>query len=186
MTAARDDLAGLMRLPLTVIDDDRGGLDKIFDPAVAAAIGRRLAWRQVLRSRTRSRGVLRGLHAQVAPASEAKLLLPLKGRMFWVCVDLRRDSASFGQWRSQVLDARTPVALFAERGFGHGCLSLSDDVELLILADNDYRPDCGVGIAWNDGELAISWPLDGATPALSAEHAAFASFADFRRQHGGL
>jgi len=176
MSGPRGDIAGLMRLPLTTLDDDRGGLDKYFDPGLEASIGRPLAWRQVLR----------GLHAQLAPASEAKLLVPLRGRMFWVCVDLRRDSPSFGCWRSQVLEPSGAEALFAERGFGHGCLSLSDDVELLILADNDYRPEAGVGIAWDDPELAIGWPLDGATPTLSAEHAAFASFAAFRGQHGGL
>jgi len=186
MSGPRDDIAGLMRLPLTTLDDDRGGLDKYFDPGLEASIGRPLAWRQVLRSRTTAAGVLRGLHAQLAPASEAKLLVPMRGRMFWVCVDLRRDSPSFGCWRSQVLETSRAEALFAERGFGHGCLSLSDDVELLILADNDYRPEAGVGIAWDDPELAIDWPLHGATPSLSAEHAAFASFAAFRGQHGGL
>jgi len=177
---------GLAEIALPCVDDERGGLDKFFDPDIAGHIGRSATWRQVLRSRTNEANTLRGLHCQLRPYSEAKLIAPLRGRMFWVCVDLRTQSKHFGQWRSHVLDATRPKALFAERGFGHGCLSLTDDVELLILADNDYAASSGVGIAWNDPDLAIEWPLLTERPKLSPEHEAFADFATFRRDHGGL
>jgi dTDP-4-dehydrorhamnose 3,5-epimerase len=181
-----DILPGVVDLQLPRIDDERGGLDKFFDPTIGDAIGRPVAWRQVLRSRTAKANTLRGLHCQLPPHSEAKLIAPLAGRMFWVSVDLRKASASFGRWCSRTLDAAIPNALFVERGFGHGCLSLSDEVELLILADNDYHPPSGVGIAWDDAELAIEWPRMPEAPLLSGEHAGFLDFGTFRQRHHGL
>ena len=184
--AATTAMNGIFEIVVPHVDDDRGGLDKFFDPGVAERIGRPVAWRQVIRSRTSQANTLRGLHCQLRPYSEAKLIAPLSGRMFWVCVDLRAQSTSFGQWHACHLDATRPQILFAERGFGHGCLSLTNDVELLILADNDYAADSGVGIAWNDPTLAIDWPLLADQPNLSPEHEAFADFAAFKRDHGGL
>ena len=177
---------GIIDLPVSIFDDNRGGLDKFFDPAIARTIGRDVVWRQALRSRTARPNTLRGLHAQRPPHSEAKLIVPLAGRMFWVCVDLRRDSPHFARWQGRTLDAAEPRGLFVERGFAHGCLSLTADVALLILADNDFVHEAGIGIAWNDRDLGIDWPQLGGPPALSDDHAGYAEFAEFRRRYGGL
>ena len=183
---SRTDLPGFSRIAVPRIDDERGGLDKFFAPEIEALIGRRPAWRQVLRSRSHRAGTLRGLHAQLGPWSEAKLIVPLGGRVFWVAVDLRAGSDGFGHWQSSILSAGGPSALFIERGFGHGCLSLDANTDLLILADNAHAPGDAVGIAWDDPELAVDWPLAAQRPLLSEAHAGYGSFARFRERYGGL
>lgn len=172
--------------PVDRIADERGSLAKIVAddrwsvPPLAAPP------RQILHSATARRGTLRGLHAQTAPYSEAKRIFCLTGCIYWVVVDLRAASTTFGQWRGYELAPGAIGALATPSGFAHGCLSLTDDVNLLLLADKDYVPARSIGIAWNDPDLAVAWPLGGALPLISGEHAAFQSFAAFRQRYGGL
>lgn len=168
------------------IADDRGVLTKVLADGSFGLPAFSEPPRQVLHSGTASRGTLRGLHAQTAPYTESKLIVSLTGTMFWVTVDLRRGSRSFGRWQGYELSTGGTNALHVPAGFGHGCLSLTDAVNLLIMADRDFSPGHGVGIAWNDPDLAIAWPAAEAGYLMSGEHAAFASFAAFRDQHGGL
>jgi dTDP-4-dehydrorhamnose 3,5-epimerase len=168
------------------IADERGVLTRVIADGAFAAPAFADAPRQVLHSGTAKRGTLRGLHAQAAPYSEAKVLVAITGRMFWVVVDLRMSSATFGRWQGNELSPDGANALYVPAGFAHGCLSLTDDVNLLILADKDYSPAHGLGIAWDDPEIAIEWPHDGMKLLISAEHAAFAPFAAFRERYGGL
>jgi len=166
--------------------DERGVLTRMAADGRSCIPGFAASPRQILHSGTAKRGTLRGLHGQSAPYTEAKLLCCLTGRMFWVVVDLRAASATFGRWRGYDLSPDGMNALYAPAGFGHGCLSLTDDVNLMIMADKDFSPDHGIGIAWDDPDLAIDWPLAGDAPLISKAHAAFASFADFRSCHGGF
>jgi dTDP-4-dehydrorhamnose 3,5-epimerase len=171
------------------IPDWRGSLIKIFYDGAFGARGFAMETKQIVHSATDRAGVLRGLHAQNRPHSEGKIIVSLTGRMFWVVVDLRGGSRSFGRWKGFELapdSAGGASALQVPAGFAHGCLSLTDGVGLAIFADQDYAPSQVVGIAWNDPDLAIEWPLSSGTPSLSNEHAAFGSFADFRRRYGNL
>ena len=168
------------------VADERGVLTRVIAGGAFAVPAFAGAPRQVLHSGTTRRGTLRGLHAQAAPYSEAKVLLAITGRMFWVAVDLRKVSATFGRWQGYELSPDGASALYVPGGFAHGCLSLTDDVNLLILADKDYSPAHGIGIAWDDPEIAIDWPHQDMKLLISAEHAAFAPFADFRERYGGL
>ena len=168
------------------VADERGVLTRVIADGGFALPAFADAPRQVLHSGTTRRGTLRGLHAQAAPYSEAKVLVAITGRMFWVVVDLRKASATFGGWHGYELSPEVENALYVPSGFAHGCLSLTDDVNLLILADKDYSPAHGLGIAWDDPEIAIDWPHDGMKLLISAEHAAFAPFAAFRERYGGL
>lgn len=168
------------------IADERGVLTKVIADGgftVPAFTG---APKQVLHSGTACRGTLRGLHAQAAPYTEAKLIVSITGRMYWVAVDLRKDSATFARWQGFELSPEGEGALYVPAGFAHGCLSLTDDVNLLILADKDFSPGHGIGIAWNDPELAVDWPHDGMKLLISDQHAAFPSFTRFREGYGGL
>jgi dTDP-4-dehydrorhamnose 3,5-epimerase len=106
--------------------------------------------------------------------------------MFWVSVDLRRGSTSFGRWQGFELSPEGNNALYVPAGFAHGCLSLTDDVNLMILADKDFSPAHGIGIVWNDSELGIDWPLQGIKLLISDQHAAFEPFTRFRERYGGL
>lgn len=192
MSSFDPNLSPVISGPLPHIADWRGSLTKLVVDGRFAVPGFEMAPRQILVSSTREAGVIRGLHAQKRPHSEAKILVALAGRMFWVVVDLRAESRSFRRWQGFTLapagtaGATDVVALQVPAGFAHGCLSLTADTSLLILADRDYTDDAGVGIAWNDDDLGIDWPLDGRRARLSEGHSAFGSFNDFCRDIGSL
>ncbi len=166
--------------------DERGSLQRTYDAEAFRSAGIEVTWVEQSISSTRSPGVLRGLHLQIPPFSEAKLITILSGRMFWVAVDIRKGSPSFGRWDAVSLGPDGITGLFARRGFAHGCLSLTGDCTLLIDADNRYSREYGTGIAWDDPELAIAWPLGGRTPILSAEHRAYPGFGEFKARYGGI
>jgi dTDP-4-dehydrorhamnose 3,5-epimerase len=112
------------------------------------------------------KGTLRGLHFQLAPHPQAKLVRVLKGAIFDVGVDLRTGSPTWGQWAGATLTAEAGEQLFVPRGFAHGYVTLTDDTELAYKVDGLYAPDREGGVAWDDPDLAIAWPLDG-EPVLS-------------------
>lgn len=168
------------------IVDERGVMTKVVADGGFPIPSYAASPRQVLHSGTAKRGTLRGLHAQISPYTEAKVIASLTGRMYWVSIDLRRGSSTFGRWQGFELSPEGTNVLCVPAGFGHGCLSLSDDVNLLIMADKDFSPNHGIGIAWNDPEIAITWPLPSADFLISKQHAAFPPFAVFREQYGAL
>lgn len=180
---------GVLLRSVPRLADRRGALTKIYYDGAFGAQGLAMEPRQILFSATDRAGVLRGLHAQKKPHSEGKIIVAIAGRMFWVVVDLRGGSDSFGRWQGFELTPEGPggaSVLQVPAGFAHGCLSLSEGVGVAIFADKDYAPAEGIGIAWNDPELAIGWPLSSNTPILSDDHAAFGSFADFCLRYGSL
>ena len=166
--------------------DERGSLVRTFDAEVFREAGIEVSWVQQSISFTRARGVLRGLHLQLPPYWEAKLISVLSGRMFWAAVDIREGSPTFGRWDSVTLSPEGVSGLFAARGFAHGCLSLSSECQLVIDADNYYSREHGRGIRWNDPQLGIEWPLDGRAPVLSDEHRKYPSFKTFLCEREGM
>lgn len=180
MTPGKTRIDGFVSLRATRLPDARGSLIRLFDANLARTLGIGFTWKQLLQSHTAQKNTLRGLHVQLPPHPEAKLVTCQQGRMFWVSVDVRPDSRSFGAWESVTLDGAAGDGFYAAPGLAHGCLSLTDDVVLTIASTEDFKPDFGAGIHWQDLELAIPWPLDGA-PLLSEAHAAYPSFAAFRR-----
>ena len=117
-------------------------------------------------------GVLRGLHYQVNPHPQGKLVRVVRGRVWDVAVDLRRDSADFGRWVGVELSEANRRQLWIPEGFAHGFLSLEDGTEFLYKTTDVYARECERAIAWNDPELAIDWPLGGRVPSLAAKDAA--------------
>lgn len=179
-------LAGTYEVRLKVFRDDRGSLARVYDGDVFAAAGLKHDWIQHVIQETKQRNIVRGLHLQLAPSTEAKLLIPISGNIFWAFVDVRRGSPTFGKWDAVEVDAGAGRGLFVPRGFAHGGLSLTDDVRLSIMADNRYVPADGIGVRWDDPEIGIAWPALGSQPAISAEHAGYAPFRDFVAKVGGL
>jgi dTDP-4-dehydrorhamnose 3,5-epimerase len=164
-------LAGLQTVQLDRIDDARGHLVRVFDALEwAPKIGDLAGWAQVVTSFTATKNTLRGMHYQLPPFAEGKLVVPLTGSMYWASVDVRPDSPTFGRWRGETLEAVHGTALAAAPGFAHGCLSLTDDVTLLILSTQTHRADGGAGFRWDDPSVAIKWPDLGAPPHLSPAH----------------
>ncbi len=165
--------------------DERGFLARCFDATAFRALGLAGDWRQVLHSHTAAKNTLRGLHVQTPPYTEDKLVMATAGRMFWVVVDVRAGSPTFGVWEGFDL-VPGERGLYAAAGFAHGCLALTDAVDLLICSSQEYAPEHGAGILWCDDELGIDWPLGEAAPTLSEAHAAYPSFASFRANVGGV
>ena len=122
------------------------------------------------------KGTLRGLHYQLNPMAQAKLLRVSRGAIFDVAVDIRRGSPTYAKWVGVELTAENARQLFIPRGFAHGFITLTDDVEVQYKADNFYAPACDGNIRWDDPEIGIAWPLapvvlsekDAKAPLLSA------------------
>ena len=106
-----------------------------------------------------SRGVLRGLHYQLPPHPQGKLVRCIVGDIFDVAVDLRRDSASFGEWVGAVLSAENHQQLWVPEGFAHGFLTLSEHAEVIYKTTDFWNQGCERAIRWDDPQLAITWPL---------------------------
>ncbi len=110
-------------------------------------------------------GVLRGLHFQKDPYAQAKLVRCIKGVVFDVAVDLRKNSPTFGKYVSVILSEHNKYMLFIPRGFAHGFCVLSREAEVIYKVDNVYAPDYEGGLIWNDPDVGLEWPID--NPILS-------------------
>jgi len=128
-----------------------------------------------------ARGTLRGLHFQTHPG-QAKLIRCTRGKIWDVAVDIRPSSPTFGRHYGAELDETGLAQLFIPVGFAHGFLVLSDHAEVQYKCSNLYNPATESGIAWDDPELAVTWPLEGLTPILSERDKKNQSFADFKRK----
>lgn len=129
-------------------------------------------------------GVLRGLHYQVAPHAQGKLVRVVRGSVFDVAVDLRPGSPTFGQWVGFELSAARRRSAWIPEGFGHGFLALEDNTEFLYKTTDVYAKDCERAILWNDPTLAIDWPTlpKGAELTVAPKDAAASDFATARNE----
>ena len=132
---------------------------------------------QVNLSRNEAVGTIRGLHLQASPHSEAKLVRCLKGRVWDVAVDLRRDSATYGRWQSVELTPEDGNALLIPEGCAHGFQVLEPGSELLYLHSGAWVPEAETGVCWDDSSLAINWPLP--VTELSERDRSLPSLSDF-------
>ena len=142
------------------------------------AVGEAVVFSQDNHSRS-VRGVLRGLHYQLAPEPQAKLVRSSLGSIFDVAVDIRRRSPTFGQWVGAELTAANKSQLWIPEGFAHGFLTLSDVAEVQYKARGFWNKSCERAIVWNDPDIAIDWPLEqleGAEVSLSGKDAEAAGF----------
>ncbi len=121
------------------------------------------------------RGVLRGLHYQLPPHAQGKLVRVAQGEVFDVAVDIRRGSPTFGCWVGEVLSAENQRQLWIPPGFAHGFVTLSETAEFLYKTTHYYAPESDRCIRWDDPTLAIAWPMQ-ITPLVSAKDAAGAAF----------
>lgn len=141
-----------------VFGDERGFFFESFNQTrFAEATGLNTQFVQDNHSKS-SRGVLRGLHYQLSPMAQGKLVRVVQGEVFDVAVDIRQSSATFGQWVGVHLSAENKRQLWIPEGFAHGFLTLSETAEFLYKTTNYYSPGDEGSILWNDSELAIAWP----------------------------
>ena len=104
-------------------------------------------------------GVIRGLHFQMAPKEQAKLVTVLKGKIFDVAVDIRKNSPTYGKWVSEILSGDTHNLLYVPEGFAHGFCVISDEADVLYKVSNEYSQEHERSIIWNDPKLDIQWPI---------------------------
>ncbi len=127
---------------------------------------------------SKEKGVLRGLHFQLPPHTQAKLVRVTAGAVFDVIIDLRKDSETFGQWQGFNLSAKNFQMLFVPQGFAHGYCALEKNTEFIYKCDNFYAPESDSGIIWNDPDLKIDWPIK--KPILSEKDAQLGFLKDFK------
>src|ERR1700674_686816 len=138
--------------------DQRGWFERMYDTEELASVLGARAITQVNRTLTRLKGSVRGMHYQVQPLADARLVSCLRGAAFDVAVDLRGDSTTFLQWHAETLSADNHRSLLIPEGFAHGFQSLSDDCELLYVHTAAYDPAAERGVHPQDPRLAIAWP----------------------------
>jgi dTDP-4-dehydrorhamnose 3,5-epimerase len=180
MEAIRLPLDGMLLLKPKVFRDDRGWFLESYNRTGFEAAGVRETFIQDNHSAS-ARGTLRGLHFQTHPG-QAKLIRCTRGRIWDVAVDIRPSSPTFGRHFGADLDAEGMAQLFIPVGFAHGFLVLSETAEVQYKCSNLYNPATESGIAWDDPELSVPWPVAGLTPILSERDRKNQSFAEFKRK----
>lgn len=152
-----------------VFGDDRGFFFESFNRnAFRQATGLDLDFVQDNHSRS-EKNVLRGLHYQLAPRAQGKLVRVVVGAVFDVVVDIRQDSPSFGRWVGETLSAENRKQMWIPPGFAHGFLTLTEAAEFLYKTTGYYAPDHERCVAWNDPDVGIEWPLSAEGPILSSK-----------------
>lgn len=164
-------LPELIELAPARISDDRGFFSEVWSAARFAELGIQTHFVQDNVSLSRKKGVIRGLHFQIPPAAQAKLIRVARGAIFDVAVDIRSSSPTFGQWAATVISADQWNQLYLPEGFAHGFLTLEDDTEVNYKVSALYSPEHDRSIRFDDPAIAVEWPFDGA-PLLSAKDAA--------------
>lgn len=142
-----------------VLEDERGFFMESYKKSEFEKNGIVLEFRQDNHSKSK-RGILRGLHYQKHPLPQAKLVRCLRGEIFDVAVDIRKNSPTFKKWCGAVLGAENKSMLYIPEGFAHGFVVLSDEAEVLYKVSNEYSPKDECGILWNDPEIRIDWGID--------------------------
>lgn len=145
--------------------DNRGWFMESYSKKDFEEAGLHYEFVQDNRSFTERKGTVRGLHFQWPPMAQAKLLTCLRGSILDVAVDLRPDSPTYKDWVGVILTAEDPTQLLIPRGFAHGFVTLTDNVEFQYKVDNFYSPEHDGGIRWNDPDIGVEWGVS--DPILS-------------------
>ena len=169
MTFTRTEIPDVVVIEPTVHGDSRGYFVETFrQDKLEEFLGYKINFCQDNESKS-SKGVLRGLHYQLPPHAQTKLVRVIQGRVLDVAVDIRKNSPTFGQYVAVELNADNKKQLLVPRGFAHGFVVLEDDTIFAYKVDNYYSPECDRGIAFNDPVLNIDWMLKTEELKLSAK-----------------
>lgn len=140
--------------------DHRGHFSRIFCSEEFLELGFKDPIKQINYSHTKQAGTIRGMHFQNKPFQEIKIVSCIKGKVFDVAVDMRRDSATYLQWHAEILSEDNNKSLFIPKGFAHGFQSLTENSELVYLHSEKYSKEFEVGINAFDGKINIKWPVE--------------------------
>lgn len=159
------ELKGVFEIQLKPILDSRGFFMRAYDLNEMDKFGLHKIWAQENHSRSEEKGIIRGLHFQLPPFTETKLVRCLKGAILDVLVDLRKESPTFGQWDSIELSEENKKLIYIPRGFAHGFCTLTGISEVYYKVDNYYSKESERGLIWNDKDIQIQWSTN--NPILS-------------------
>lgn len=164
-------LPGVFLLRPAVHGDHRGFFTESYNRQVFADLGLAFDFVQDNHSLSAQAGTVRGLHFQNAPLAQTKLVRVLTGAIYDVAVDIRPESATFGQWVGAILSADNKRQLLVPKGFAHGFCTLVADTQVFYKVDAYYSPEHDSGIAWDDPDLGIDWPVAKGQAVLSGKDA---------------
>ncbi len=156
-TIKETSLPGVLLVTPKIFGDERGFFMETYKASDFLNAGLPGIFTQDNHSRS-VKGVLRGLHYQLPPFAQAKLVRCLRGKIFDVAVDIRKSSPTFGQWYGHVLTEDDPTMLFIPEGFAHGFYTLSETADVFYKVTAEYSPEHDRGILWNDPQIGIAWP----------------------------
>jgi dTDP-4-dehydrorhamnose 3,5-epimerase len=176
-------LPGVLILTPPRFGDARGWFAETFNAERMAAAGIAIDWVQDNHSFSAAMGTLRGLHYQRPPRAQDKLVRCSRGAILDVAVDARVGSATFGRWAGVELTPENGRQLLVPKGFLHGFVTLAAETEVQYKCSDTYAPDCDGAVAWDDPDLGIDWPLQGA-PVLSAKDLAAPRWRDWSSPFG--
>jgi dTDP-4-dehydrorhamnose 3,5-epimerase len=175
--AARGNMSGLELRRLEIdgpieirpprFGDERGFFSEVWREDRMREAGIDVRFVQDNHSYSKARGVLRGLHFQLAPAAQDKMVRVTRGSIFDVAVDIRRGSPTFGRWAGILLSANEWNQLFVPKGFAHGFVTLEEDCEVLYKVSAPYAPELDRAIRFDDPKIGIEWPVDAVDLILS-------------------
>lgn len=153
-------LAGAFLIDLQKLGDERGFFARAFCEREFAEHGLATRFVQVNNSLAQRKATLRGLHYQLAPKAEVKIVRCIRGSLWDVILDIRQDSPTFGQHFAAELTAENRRMVYVPKGFAHAFITLEDDTEAFYFVDEFYAPDRERGIRWDDPRFGIEWPLE--------------------------
>lgn len=182
MTIKEHHIKGVFEIQLEAKEDFRGFFMRTYDEPLFKQFGLGRQWVQEYHNLSLKKGTIRGLHLQLPPHSESKLVRVISGASLDVFVDLRKDSATFGQYGSVLLSAENKKMLFIPPGFAHGLCALEDNTMVLCKLDDNYAPESECQIKWSDPDLNIDWQLD-SPPIVSQKDLNAKSLKEFIAEH---
>ncbi|MFA4933770.1 MAG: dTDP-4-dehydrorhamnose 3,5-epimerase [Candidatus Omnitrophota bacterium] len=170
-------LSGTFEIILEPHFDNRGFFMRTYERDIMVKFGIDRVWIHENQSRTISKHVIRGLHLQLPPYAETKLIRVVHGAIWDVIVDLRKDSKTYGQWDAIELTENNFKCIYIPKGFAHGFCTLTENSEILYKVDSPYHLPSERGILWSDPDLVIPWPTK--SPTVSEKDSSNGLLKDF-------
>ncbi|WP_061809052.1 dTDP-4-dehydrorhamnose 3,5-epimerase [Rossellomorea vietnamensis] len=168
MKLTKTNLDGVVIVEPNVFGDHRGWFMETYNEANLLKAGINIKFVQDNQSFSAAKGTLRGLHYQLDPKAQTKLVRCTRGAIYDVAVDIRKGSPTYGQWFGIELTEQNKKQLLIPKGFAHGFMTLTENVEVQYKVDELYAPECDRGIIWDDPTIGIKWPMD-IDPILSGK-----------------
>ena len=160
MKVTNTNIKDLIIIEPELITDERGSFSRVFCKNELKSILNNKDILQINHSFNKSKGVIRGMHFQYPPKAEIKIIKCIRGEVFDVAVDLRRNSPTFLKWHGEVLSSNNMKMMFIPEGFAHGFQIMEENSELIYLHTEFYSPDCEDGLHYNESKIGIKWPLE--------------------------